>query len=603
MSQPAEKIYQERQQKFEQELTVAHKWLRLLSFLRLIVFMGGLILLYQLRMASPWLIVGLAIVFISSFLFLMKRYATLSEARQMQENYIEVNRNELKALGFDFSPFGPGNEYKQSGHPYSFDLDLFGEFSLFRMLNRTTTSIGSRRLAKWLEDMMLSPEKIKARQDAVKELTEKLPWRQTFSASAMLYHEDDAHIETIKNWKDIDVKFPGETFFRIAGIVVPILTLIAIGLLIAGEITFGQYMITFFVQWSLFGVRRKETSFFFDNFGKNSALLNKYRKLFDLVENETFAAGETQAIRQLLISPRKASSEINSLNKTVKLFEARLNMITLFLFNSIFMWDINCSLALLKWHRRNASLLPQWFEAAEQFDALNSLANFAYNRPAAVFPVPENDGRALNATSVGHPLIPETERVNNDFQIGGNGEFVIITGANMAGKSTFLRTVGVNMALAMAGAPVCAKAFRFTPMPLYSHMRTDDDLGRHESYFFAELKKLKVILEALKEKGRIFIILDEILRGTNSEDKLSGSIQYLEQLIVNGGMGIIATHDLKLTELHEKHPKTLRNQCFEVDLSDEGLTFDYKLYEGVTRTMNATFLMRQMGIIPGNGQS
>ena len=204
----------------------------------------------------------------------------------------------------------------------------------------------------------------------------------------------------------------------------------------------------------------------------------------------------------------------------------------------------------------------------------------------------------MDAKLLGHPLIDPETRVDNDMNLGKPGEFLIITGANMAGKSTFLRTVGVNLILAMNGAPVCAKSYEFVPIPLMTSVRATDSLEDHESYFYAELKRLKMLIDKLKEGKPIFIIVDEMLRGTNSRDKQVGSRKFIEQLIQLKGTGMIATHDLSLGTLADDYPKYARNKRFEVDITDNQLTFDYTLRDGISQNLNATFLMQQMGIMP-----
>jgi DNA mismatch repair ATPase MutS len=231
-----------------------------------------------------------------------------------------------------------------------------------------------------------------------------------------------------------------------------------------------------------------------------------------------------------------------------------------------------------------------------EVDALASLANYAYNNPDHSFPEIIDSGPVIDAVRLGHPLLGRNTRVDNDFSIGSRGQVFIITGANMSGKSTFLRTIALNMVLAMTGAPVCAVEMKFSPVKLFTSMRTTDSLSSNESYFYAELKRLKILKEKLEGGENIFFILDEILKGTNSSDKSSGSLMFLKQLIELGGTGIIATHDISLGGMEKEFPGNVVNKCFEIEIDGQNISFDYILRDGITSKMNAVVLMKQMGI-------
>jgi DNA mismatch repair ATPase MutS len=252
---------------------------------------------------------------------------------------------------------------------------------------------------------------------------------------------------------------------------------------------------------------------------------------------------------------------------------------------------------LWDWHNRNHKKLNHWLEVISETDALISLANFANNYPGFAFPEIKVGQFSFYAEKLGHPLLHENKRVCNDIEINGWSKVMIITGANMAGKSTFLRTVGVNLILARTGAPVCAGKMVFTPIEMYTNMRTTDSLLKDESYFFAELKRIKGVLDWLKKGEHIFVILDEMLKGTNSVDKLNGSRELLRKLVQYKSVSLIATHDLKLSEMEAEFPQQIFNKCFEIRIENDELVFDYKLSDGATKTMNATFLMKKMGII------
>jgi DNA mismatch repair ATPase MutS len=281
--------------------------------------------------------------------------------------------------------------------------------------------------------------------------------------------------------------------------------------------------------------------------------------------------------------------------RIVEGLDNRLNAVGWLMLNVFLLWDVRYGIRLRKWKEENKKVLSQWFEVIAEFELINSMATMTYNRPKLNFPKANDDNTGVKARTMGHLLLNPKERVDNDFIVDGE-RFFILTGANMAGKSTFLRALGTNWVLASMGSPVCAESFDWTPSPLFSSMRTSDSLADHESYFFAELKRLKFLIDET-EKGNLFIILDEILKGTNSEDKARGSKLFVEKLLERDVKGIIATHDLSLCTLSEEYPKAVRNLSFEVEFTEDDLSFDYKLREGVCKNMNASFLLEKMGLI------
>jgi DNA mismatch repair ATPase MutS len=317
------------------------------------------------------------------------------------------------------------------------------------------------------------------------------------------------------------------------------------------------------------------------------------------IETINFKSSYLVTLKEKLLNQGKTASTITSeLQKILDQFDYSKNLLVGFILDSIFLWDVSCLVKLNKWQQNYAGVLPQWFDVIAEMDALISLANCNYNHPDWTVPKVSTNHFCCKAEDLGHPLINENKCVRNHFQISGEEQIVIITGANMAGKSTFLRTVGVNLILASNGCNVCAESFEFSPVRIYTNMRTSDNLMNDESYFYAELLRLQSMLTMLRNGENMFVIVDEMLKGTNSIDKLNGSKELIRQLRALKTHGIVATHDLGLTDLAKIYPTSIKNQCFEVQLKADELKFDYKLTDGVTRTMNATFLMKKMGIIP-----
>jgi DNA mismatch repair ATPase MutS len=331
--------------------------------------------------------------------------------------------------------------------------------------------------------------------------------------------------------------------------------------------------------------------------GGKTQRLQQYARLFEKLEKETFQSEMIQqAVQTLTQGNRSAYAAVKKLSAITKVFDFRLNLLTGIFLNIFFLWDILQSIRVERWKKQHSAQLQGWLDALGQVDMLCSLAGFAFQHPEAVFPKPVKQEFIWNGQNLKHPFIPEKECVGNPVNITGEGKFLIITGANMAGKSTYLRTTGINLLLAMTGAPVLAKSLTFTPIQLFTGIKTSDSLQDGESYFFAELKRLKEIIVRLEKGEHLFIILDEILRGTNSKDKQKGSKALLRQLIRLKASGMIATHDLALGELAAEFPQNITNKRFEVEIKNNQLQFDYRLKDGIAENLNATFLMKKMGI-------
>lgn len=583
-------LYQEKYNKKKVQLR-AISWLRLALFLLII---PAIVYLVPVSHLMGWIAV---LACLAGFLFLVKQSVATEKLLNYYQNLVTINRNELKAIQHDFTPFDGGKECINPDHDYSYDLDLFGENSFFQFINRTATLRGKTRLAESLQNSNEDGESIKERQDAIMELAASLDWRQQFLASGSRADKSGTDDLVLLHQKSIELKHV--SFLKVVLLILPLITLVLGSLWLVGIIPNQWFFLAVFSQWVLFLTYSKTISQFKKIYGLKTRLLNQYIDMLGLVENKEFKSNYLVQLKSKLYSHGKSASELtSSLQKVLNELDYSQNILVGFVLDSIFLWDIRCIYRLNKWHSRYEGYVAEWFDVIARMDALISLANLNYNHPEWALPEIVHDGRLLQAAHLGHPLIPREKRIGNQFDLKGKEQIVIITGANMAGKSTFLRTLGVNLILASQGCKVCASSFSFTPSRLFTHMRTSDNLMKDESYFYAELLRLHQMLEMLRKGENLFIIIDEMLKGTNSIDKLNGSVELLKQLIQYKTHCIVATHDLKLTELADQHPHVIKNQCFEVNLSNNDLEFDYKLRDGVTSTMNATFLMRKMGIIP-----
>jgi DNA mismatch repair ATPase MutS len=571
--------------------------LRYLSALRLIAFIS---LLIGVFIAVPQNIyIGFIVIFLSiiAFISLIKIYQRNNESHLHLKALIRLNQEELKALDHNYSGFDSGNEYADLNHPYSYDIDLFGEGSLFQYINRTVTSRGKKKLASWLINETLDTKIIINRQSAVSELTGVNELMQDFRASGTLWPDTEEDIELLVKWLNKPVFYLESKFYLILAVVLPGITISAMLISIFFIDFINLAMILFFAQLLLTGFRMKHTSIEHALIGKRLDVLKKYSHILGHIEKGNFKGEKLKGISESLFNGWfSAAQSIKHLSGIVSAFDNRLNFLAAIFLEGFFLWDIHCMIRLEKWKRKQGKHLEEWINAIAEFDTLVSLATYSFNHPDNSYPLFSKEV-ILDVVDMGHILIPPQARICNDFKLVRKGDFVIITGANMSGKSTFLRSVATNMILAMTGASVCAKSFVYQPMLLFSSMRTTDSLNKNESYFYAELKRLKEMLDILKSGNPIFIILDEILKGTNSTDKQKGSKAVLNQILQNKGSGIIATHDLELTKTENDYPDIIHNMCFEIDIDHAKITFDYKLLNGITSKMNASLLMKQMGII------
>jgi len=588
-------FYHSKQETFNLKLKTVSRKIKLFAWYRLAAFIL-IFVPFAVWGWNDWLTVLPTLVFFVLFFFLVKKNIQLEKQKKKFEALKKITEDELLALKHQFSHFDNGKEFLNPAHFNSYDLDLFGEGSVFQFINRTSTLSGKQRLADWLQAPPLDKNEMEQRQDAVRELAAIPNWRLHFLANGHLFKETHELNEEIKRWSETDLKLNRPAVIRASIIFVPLMTLLAVIPAVLG-ISNLWLVLMLFIQWAILWFSRKRIAQYYDFFGRKSELLGKYMQLLEFIEEREFQAPFLLDLQKKVRKPDKASHIFRRLKKFVKEFEYRQNLVIAVVFNSLFLWDIRCVYKLWDWHRQNRKKLVVWLDVIAETDALISLANLAYNHPEFTYPKIHTGGFTLEARQLGHPLLAAGKRVNNDFSVNGWGKVVIVTGANMAGKSTFLRTVGVNLILGRMGAPVCADQLVFSPVKVYTNMRTTDNLLKDESYFFAELKRIKTVLDRLENGEKIFVILDEMLKGTNSADKLNGSRELIRKLLELKAVALIATHDLKISEMEEEYPQMVFNKCFEIKLENDEMIFDYLLTDGVTKTMNATFLMKQMGII------
>jgi hypothetical protein len=510
---------------------------------------------------------------------------------------LKINELEVRALGGDYTAFDPGNEFIDQSHDYTHDLDIFGEGSIFQYINRSSTIFGKLRLAEFLNRAFSFSPKVIQRQKAVSELSDMVKLRQQIQ---LIFH-DEKIAETDKtemtDWLKSDSPVRNLKMLRLLAFGLPSVTLGCILLSFAGLIPFPTFLIVLQLTIVFFYIR--QTLQVQNSITSKSKILNKFAQCLVLIENTAFTSDYLLDLQNQLGGKggKSPSKTIHQLSGILNYMDSNLNMLVSIFLNGLFMFNLHLLLQVEKWKKFNQENVPLWFDTIATFDAMCSMGNFAYNHPEFIFPKPVENNFEFVAENLGHPLISHNQRVVNDVEIKGWNQFAIITGANMSGKSTFLRTIGVNYILAMAGAPVCATKLNFYPIQIHSSIRTSDSLTRHESYFYAELKRLKQIIDELENGGERLILLDEILKGTNSKDKQAGSIALIEQLLHYKSVGLFATHDLMLGELANRFPNQVNNLCFEIHIEGDKMQIDYKLHHGVCKNLNATYLMKNMGIL------
>lgn len=571
--------------------------LLVISVFRFLSFTGGLIIVWLGFEYSIPTGILLMIVAAVIFLYLLKLYSDHSGKKKFLSNLAIINQNESDAVSGDLSSFEAGNLYSDTDHDFSNDIDLFGKNSLFQYLNRTVTGYGRDILAGWLLDpFTISPELI-LRQDALKELTSKDKWRHEFLAYGMEKPLEKNHIANLLEWMGESTMVKSSLVNKILIYILPAAALSSLLFLVLGIIHYSVFSSIFLLNLLFVVARLKRINEIHNKLSGNYSYLSSMNSLLKSFENEIFISSIFIDIRQNISCGKvSAAVAVKKLSRLIQNFDSRLNILVGFILNGLILWDYHSVYRLEKWKSEYKNLFPVWLELLGKVDAFVSLGNFAFNNPGYVLPVISDKNIVFSAAKLGHPLIDKSMRVCNDF-ILAPGTICVISGANMAGKSTFLRTIAINYILGMLGAPVCAEEMEFVPRRLYSSMRTTDSLSNNESYFFAELKRLKVLKSRMEGGEHLLFILDEILKGTNSADKSMGSKLFLKRIIELGGTGLIATHDTSIGEMEEDNPGSVINKCFEVEIDGEMITFDYKLKNGITHKMNAALLMKQMGIL------
>ncbi len=550
---------------------------------------------YFLWSLGKWYAITAAVV--AAFVFTRLIYKDLANRAAIKQlSYlIQINTDEILALDGKYYQFENGAKFIQHDHYYANDMDLFGHASLYQYLNRTTSEIGAEKLAQWL----LSPAKVEdifARQDATKELITKNNWRQKLQAIGKESSIKKDTLHQIINWLAAPTKFIQFKHWQWLRWVLPAIIISITTLYIIDIVSEGLWYLFLFI-YAVIGFQLNKVVAPLHN--QLSELVNDLEVLSEsiaTIENENFSSSLLVNLKAALHEKQQASKKITALKKILNRLDLRYNMVIAIPLNILLLWNLQQVLDLEKWKRVYDSDVEKWFGILATFEALNSLATNHFNNPENCFPKIIEKHFSIDATALGHPLIHRDKRINNLININSAGKITLVTGSNMAGKSTYLRSIGISTILTMAGAPVCAATFSISPVQLISSMRVADNLEESTSTFYAELKKLKTVIEKINNGEHVFILLDEILRGTNSLDRHTGSEALIRQLIKQKAAAILATHDVELAALQNEYPNNILNHHFDAQVSGEELFFDYKLKEGVCTNLNASLLMKKIGL-------
>jgi len=567
-----------------------------LGWLRLGVFVATILITYKVFTtygAAGFLPV---IIGLTSLLYLVSIDVVNNAKIRNTKTLIQINEEELRALNHQFGNRENGHHFFPKEHAYAADLDLFGSASIFQWLNRSYTEQGQTLLAQNLLHAQAT-EVVLLRQDALKELTPMLDWRQQAQAFAMQKKITLATENRIQHWAAEEEKHFRHRGWKIAVIAYSFVTLSSAVAAIAGYIPGTIFSGLFLVYLIISVILSRNTVKPYVQLAGIVKEIAALQNLLAWFEKPSFTTPHLQAL-QRSVKPEltSASLAIKKLKAILDRFDMRVSIVGVLFFNPFLLWDVRQMMALNSWRRENKIFLLLWFKAIAEVELLHSFSTLHFNEPQWCFPNLVTNDFTIDGTNIGHPLLPGAQRITNDFALKGKAKIDLITGSNMAGKSTFLRSLGVNIVLAQTGAPVCARSFTLSPVQLMSSMRIADNLAENTSTFYAELKKLRTVIEAVKTHEPLFILLDEILRGTNSFDRHKGSAALIQQLIKENAVAVIATHDVELAQLEERYPSSIENYHFDVEVEGEELYFDYKLKPGVCRSINASLLMKKIGI-------
>lgn len=592
-----DEYYQKQIDHYTARLKQIKKRRNLITLAKLLTFGYMIFLIYLLinHSTQPLLLLGIGAILV--FIFLTLWDSQIIYRQHLIEELLRINTLESDYLAGNFSALDQGERFNDPAHPYAHDLDLFGEDSLFQHLNRTVTFSGTQKLVSWLLSLSKDPEVIHSRQQAAEELCAEPEWCQHFRAAGALHPTQALDAVILKSGPTESPFFSKHSTVRLILWIANTIVIVSWAVTSFTPLPFSISLVLSLLQLSALALYIKKINAYHQRLNLFLKTISNYLPLVRLIHDQSFRSPYLQKIRHSLFTPESNSLQaLTQLHRIQNSLDQRGNIVIAFILNGLYLKDFHTLLRLDHWRKKYGPDIETWTDVLSEADALISMANYRFNHPAYCLPVICQD-RLLDTEEIGHPLLKSERNVTNDFSIRSLHQIAIVTGANMAGKSTFLRTIGVNLILAQSGNVVCSRYFAFQPMTLFTSMRTTDSLSKDTSYFHAELLRLQQLVNIAQQEDKVFIILDEMLKGTNSVDKLNGSLAFLKRILSYPISGLVATHDLALGELADDFPEHFFNVCFEIVHSGSQITYDYKLRPGISSNMNASILLKQMGLI------
>ena len=570
------------------------------SLYRLLVFGFFILSVCVAIVADEIFIIAFSlVVLIICFSWLIKKQGRFETLKNYFLDIKRVNENEIDSIHNQANMYDNGALFVNDKRYYTSDLDIFGSNSLFQLINRCATFPGIVTLAQWL-DTPADKKVIILRQQAVEEITGKNDWKIDIQAHLLFsLKQQREQIKNLVSYLKISVELEDEKWLNIYIKIAPVVLLSTI---IAGIFYIpARYFIPAIALLNNRLVSSRSAAVKKTDLiaGRIGTTLAHFVLAFKNIEDEEWKSAYLQNLALKIKSGPGGgiSDKVQQLSRLIGKLNYRLNLVAGFILNIFFIWDIWQIIAIESWKKTNRVNIEIAFDVIAEFEAVISLSSLAINYPGWGFPeIAEGTGYTLIAKNLAHPLINIKSRIENDYELDSTFKIDIITGSNMAGKSTFLRTIGINTALALCGAPVCASAMKVSVITIITYMRIKDSLNESTSTFKAELDRLQMLLKAVESEQKVFFLIDEMLRGTNSVDKYLGSRAVIEQLITKKAVGLVATHDLQIAELEAKHPAYIRNFYFDIQVKDGEMLFDYKIKHGECKTFNASLLLKQIGI-------
>lgn len=580
--------YSDRVTSCTQEYNLANRKYQLLGSLRLISFIIVGVSVYYFWGSSILLLP--VFIFLALFLFFVHLSVNAKYRRDKLKKMIEINQEELNVLNGNWLHFKEGNEYKDAQHPFALDMDLFGKKSIYQLFNRTVSKKGSDLLAEQLKN---GAEDFKLSNEAIKEFSDRMEWCQEFLAEGMIFNEE----ELAKDFSSIaKIDYSENAFNKMLRYTIPVLSICAtilVSLDFISDSFFGIYMVFVF---ALIGKNLKNANRITAQVTAFGSQVKMFKRQLELYKTLNLRSEMIEKNRDRLFSDQhNLMDSLKDLEKIHQRMDYRMNLLVGLVLNFFFAWDVQVLYQWEKWRNTNQNYLNTWENELAQIEVWISGSVYKFNFPETSF-ARFVTNESIQIKEMGHPFVSKEKRVTNDMELNQNENFMIITGPNMAGKSTYLRSLGLTFICANAGFPVMSSSCKIPHLKLYSSMRTTDDLTVESSYFHAELTRLRFIMDAIESGEKVFVILDEILKGTNSKDKEIGSAKFLQKLQRLNSKGVIATHDLSLCKLAEDST-SFKNMFFDSTITGNELFFDYSIRPGICQNMNASFLLKKMNLV------